>query len=371
LLAPVRRPCPLDQARKILVIGTGGIGDVVMKMPLFTHIRQRFPQAEIVLFTSSGPERELVESHPGIDRIFTLEQREAMRMRHPLQVIRNLRKLRAERFDMTLTTHQGIGFTGAVFSYLLGAPIRVGFDKGGRGVLYTHRVEVEDVEARHAVDWNLDLAVRLGINVDTRQLSLPLPAQDRQFAADLLAGAGVAADQVVIALFQGSKRRSRLWLGDRFAQLADALADRYRSRILLFGAENERPAIEAIAGAMRSSPIVAIGQTIRQTAALIERSGLLVSCDSGPVHIAAALETPVVALFGPETPVRVGPYGERSAVVRHDLPCSPCHGKDCRFGRPRCMELITVDEVLRTIEARAARWGLASFRKLDRRRDDH
>jgi lipopolysaccharide heptosyltransferase II len=366
LVAPVRRKCPLERVRKILVIGGGGIGDIVMKTPLFACLRRGFPQAEIVFFSSSGPESQIIRGHPAIDRYITLKEREAMIPRHPIEVLGYLRQLRAERFDVTIVTHYGISLKSAAFAYLVGAPIRVGFDKGGRGALHTHRVKVEDTEARHAVDWNLDLAARLGITVDKREMSIYLNAEERRFAADLLTRAGVGPDEVTIALFQGSKRRSRLWLNDRFASLADALTDRYRSRILLFGGEAERPAIEAMAVAMRGAPIVAVGQTIRETAAIIERCGLLVSCDSGPVHIAAALKTPVVALFGPETPARVGPYGERSAVIRHVLPCAPCHDIDCRFGSPRCMEMITVEEVLQVIEQHSAAWGLDPFRRLQK-----
>lgn len=363
LAAPVRRTCSLEEVRKMLVIGSGGIGDVLMKTPLLACLRRGFPRAEIVLFTSSGPEHEIIKGHPGADRMILLKEREAFSPRHPSQIAHYLRRLRAEHFDLSATTHYGVSFGAAAFSYLVGAPIRVGFDQGGRGALYTHRVKVEEIGARHAVEWNLDLARRLGIPIDKKEMAIYLTPAERRFATEFLARAGVGPDEVTIALFQGSKRKSRLWLTERFASLGDALADGYRSRILLFGAEQERPAIEATAGAMRSAPIVAVGQTIRETAALLERCGLLVSCDSGPAHIAAALKTPVVTLFGPETPVRVKPYGERSAVVTHGLPCSPCADIPCKFGSPRCMEMITVEEVLQTIEGHSAAWGLDAFRR--------
>lgn len=363
LVAPVRRECPLERVRKILVIGSGGIGDLVMKTPLLSALRRGFPGAEIVLLTSSGPENEIVRGHPGVDRMILLEGREAFSLRHPFQIARYLRRLRAERFDLSVTTHYGISFGGAVFSYLAGAPVRAGFDKGGRGSLYTHRVEVDDPESRHAVDWNLSLAERLGIPAAPPEQSICLTPEERLFADGFLRDADVAPGQPVVALFQGSKRRSRLWLNHRFAQLADALASKYGARILLFGGEAELPAIRAIAGLTAHKPLVAVGQTVRETAALLERCGLLVSCDSGPVHIAAALKTPVVALFGPETPVRVRPYSAKSAVIWHRLECAPCHLDDCKFGAPRCMEAISVEEVLGVIRERAADWGLEGSRR--------
>ena len=360
LLVPVRRRCSLESVRNILVIGTGGVGDIVMKTPVFDHLKRAFPKAKIVFFTSSGPERSIIEGHPGIDEIITLGGREALTVRHPRQVLAYLRKLRSRQFDMTLTTHQGIRFRGALMTYLIGAPIRVGFDKGGRGDLYTVRVEVADADARHAVDWNLDLISALGIEVGKRELSLPLAAEDRQFASDFFAARGV--DDLVVALFQGSKRVTRLWPDERFAAVGDALARRYHARILLLGGERERATIEHTASLMEEKPIVAIGQSITQTAALIARSGLLVSTDSGPMHIAAAVGTPVVALFGPETPTRVRPYSVKSAVVRHAVPCSPCHDYGCRLGTIECMMRITPEDVLETIQANAVAWGL-TFRR--------
>jgi len=363
LVCPVRRKCPLAAVRKILVIGTGGVGDIVMKTPLFDCLRRSFPRAEITFFTSSGPECLIVRGHPGVDRVITLTGREALTARHLGQVLERLKKLRAERFDMVLTTHQGIRFRGALFSYLLGVPIRVGFDKGGRGALYNHRVAVCDADARHATDWNLDLARALGVKVAKAELSIALSPGDRAFASAFLGDRNAGEDALLVGIFPGSKRISRLWPAERFARVADALSDRYRSRLILLGGEREREAIGEIKCKMRHEPITAIGQGIRETAALIERCGLMISTDSGPMHLAAAVKTPVVALFGPETPVRVRPYSERAAVVRHDVPCSPCHDYGCKLGTMACMDAITVDDVLAAVEANSPAWGLDRWRR--------
>ncbi|HVP58111.1 MAG TPA: lipopolysaccharide heptosyltransferase II [bacterium] len=361
-LFPVRRKCALAEARKILVIGSGGVGDIVMKTPLFDYLRRAFPQAEITFFTSSGPECRIIQGHPSIDRIVTLAGREGLTPRHLGQVFEWHRKLRAERFDMVLTTHQGVRFRGAFFSYLLGAPIRVGFDKGGRGALHNYRVPVRDADDRHATDWNLDLARAIGIKVEKAELTIALSSEDRAFASAFLRERRADEDVLLAGIFPGSKRISRLWPADRFAAVADALSDRYRARVILLGGERERGIVEAIKGAMHHEPIIAIGQDIRQTAALIERCGLMISTDSGPMHVAVAVKTPVVALFGPETPVRVRPYTERAAVVMHPTPCSPCHDYGCRLGTMACMDAISVEDVLRAVEANSISWGLERWR---------
>ena len=368
-LFPIRGQRDMSAVRKILVIGAGGIGDVLMKTSLFDSLRRGFPSAEIVFFTSSGPAHEIMEHHPAIDRFILIEGGEALSLGRPAETLRLIRSLRAERFDAVLTTHYGLSFKGAFFAYILGGPVRAGFDRGGRGRLYTDRVEVEDVNARHAVDWNMSLAESLGIDSGSRALSLHLTEKDRGYASEFLGSSGLDAASPIVALFPGSKRKTRLWPAERFARLAALLAERYGLRALVLGGEAERAAAAEISASITDEadrtgrtrhgpPLVAIGQTIRQTAALIERSSLLVSCDSGPVHIAAAAGTPVVALFGPERPERVGPYSTRSAVVRHSLPCSPCFEMDCRFGLPRCMDLITVEEVAETIDKHSHEWGL-------------
>ena len=362
-LFPLSRRCDLPSVRKILVIGGGGIGDVIMKIPVFAHLRKRFPAAEIVFFTSPGPSYEMVRGRPDIDRIITLEGREAMGLGGLRQTLACLRRLRRERFDMTITTHYGISFRGALFSYLLGAPIRVGFDRAGRGLLYNLRVRVANPQGRHAVDWNLDLARALGIKVAKAELSIALSPEDRVFASAFLRERNAGEDALLVGIFPGSKRISRLWPGGRFAEVADRLSDLYRCRIMLIGGEREREAIGEIRSKMRHEPILAVGQGIRETAALIERCGLMISTDSGPMHIAAAVKTPVVALFGPETPVRVRPYSERAAVVRHDVPCSPCHDYGCKLGTMACMDAITVDDVLAAVEANSPAWGLDRWRR--------
>jgi lipopolysaccharide heptosyltransferase II len=264
---------------------------------------------------------------------------------------------------MTITTHYGISFRGALFSYLLGAPIRVGFDRAGRGLLYNVRVRVANPEGRHAVDWNLDLVSALGIKVESARIDLEPAPEDRRLASEHLRSCGFGDDQLLVGVFPGSKRLSRLWPAARFAEVADALSDRYRCRIMLIGGERERGAIDEIRSKMRREPIIAVGQDIGQSAALIERCGLMISTDSGPMHLAAAVKAPVVALFGPETPVRVRPYGERAVVVRHDMPCSPCHDYDCRFGTMACMDAITVDDVVAAVEANSEAWGLNRWRR--------
>ena len=364
VLFPIRRSAGPASPARVLVIGSGGIGDIVMKTPLLACLRGGFPRAEIVLFTSPGPECEIIRGHPAVDRIITLEDREALSLRAPGQMLAWLRKLRTERFDISITTHYGISFRAAFFSYLVGAPTRVGFDRGGRGSLYNVRVAVGSPGERHAVEWNLDLARALGLGVESPALSVALAPREREAASALLRGCRIGdGRRLLVGIFPGSKRSTRLWRSERFAAVADALAEAYRADILLLGGPGERAAVAEIERAMRAPAAVAVGQSVRDTAALIERCGLVISTDSGPMHLAAALGAPVVALFGPETPVRVGPWTDHAAVIQHDFACSPCHTGGCRLGTNACMEAITVDDVLEAVRANSERWGLEPFRR--------
>ncbi len=195
-----------------------------------------------------------------------------------------------------------------------------------------------------------------------KEFDIVIPESDRRWAQEFFREHGIQDSEIVICIFPGSKRKSRLWWEERFALIADRLAQEKRARIVLIGAERERDLIRNIAKLMKSESVAAIGQDILKTAAIIASSSMMISIDSGPMHIAAALGVPVIALFGPGNPVRVGPYEKEAAVIYHRLPCSPCYDYQCRYGTRQCMDLIAVEEVIAAIEDNWQRWAIPQRR---------
>ena len=244
----------------------------------------------------------------------------------------------------------------------VGAPVRIGvFDTfreyhrrdrtSRRTRLYTHTFTHADLPPHRTDQYLLPLrALDLAPPRDKR-MTMGYTADDARAVERFLAGRdvdrGPAARLVVIAPRTGWP--SRNWPPERYAELADRLAQREGCRIVLSGGGRERAALEEVAGYMRTRPVLAAGSlTFRQLAALIDRAALLVSGDTGPMHVAGAVGTPFLALFGP-TPVQGrAPVGGRGVALAHPVPCGPCEQKRCpRVDEPLlCLRLITVEEAL-------------------------
>lgn len=346
---PARKGCEMEDVRSILVIGAGGIGDVLMKTPMLSTLRSAFPHALITMFTSPGAPSSILGSDPSIDEIVTVGSGESLDTGRPLEIIRYLRMLRGRRFDMTLTTYIGLSFRGAVFSYVIGAPIRVGYNKNGQGLLYNCRVEVDGSAARHTVEHNLDLLRALGIEVGCPRLAVHL-REDELKAADVrLLSHGVDKTEFLVGMHVGSGPISfKRWSPERFGKVAARLEGGYRARVMLVGGKEEIPLVEQVAAFAGSSPIDFVGKlSIRETAAVISRCDLFVSNDTGLMHVAVALGVPVVAIFGPTDPRCTGPYSDRSAVVTPAIDCAPCYdGWRVQCDTRACLDAISVDDVV-------------------------
>jgi lipopolysaccharide heptosyltransferase II len=241
---------------------------------------------------------------------------------------------------------QGL-FKSALYVLATGAPIRVGFAEGREGSpwILTHRV-VAPPQPVHAVERYLHLAAAVDAADPAPEFLIALSPEDVTAARSLLVGCGISPGGPRVALQPSARWRTKLWEIPRWRELAAALM-RQGIGVVLTGSREDAAMAEGICAGMNPSPLSLVGRlTLKQLAALLRDMSLMVSVDSGPMHIAAAMGTPVVALFGPTDPRRTGPLGE-GRILRHDLPCSPCLQRRCRIADTyRCMRDITVAEVL-------------------------
>jgi len=254
------------------------------------------------------------------------------------------RALRAERFDLSLDL-QGL-FRASIFGWLARARWRVGFrNRQELTFLLNNLPVIPDRRDVHAVDGYLGFARFLEAPVEPVEFGLPVPEQDREWADDFLRRHDVAGDEYVVALMPGARWETKRWPPDRFATVAELLAQRFDARFLITGGPDDRAAAQAIAALAGGARVVdATGQTsLRQLASLLLRCRLVISNDSGPMHIAAALGVPVVAIFGPTSPQRVGPYGAGHRVIQADVDCAPCYQRRC--DTLECMRRISPAEV--------------------------
>jgi heptosyltransferase I len=243
-----------------------------------------------------------------------------------------IRRVRAGRFDLVVDL-QGL-LRSALLSWVSGAPVRVGFANGREGSpwFYTDRVAVP-TRGMHAVDRYLLVARFLGASAESPSASdFPLPqdsAADNHISA-LLAREHIRSGTVLVAMHPTARWPTKQWLPESFAETADRLQQQDAVRVVLIGGREDRVLAERVMHHMQSAPIDLIGKTtLKELIAFLRRARMLITNDSGPMHLAAAVGTPVVALFGPTDPARTGPYGVGHTVLRSGVPCSPCFSRRC------------------------------------------
>jgi lipopolysaccharide heptosyltransferase II len=241
--------------------------------------------------------------------------------------------------------------SSAVIAWLTGAPERIGFDTEGRGPLLTKRVPYRS--DRHEVENFLAVLRADGIQVTNDYLEAWLTPDEKRFAGEFLESSGVQSGEILVGIHPFAANRARAWHEDNFIAVANSLQERFRVRILLFGGAQDAEGGEYFRERITPAPVMAVGSTsLRQSMALLARCRLLVCNDSGVMHLGAALALPLIAIFGPQSPVKFGPWGKNCHVVYSDFPCSPCRQKffqECQpspRGKPECVEAVTVREVL-------------------------
>ena len=357
--APSNGAVPMEQVQRILIIKPSSIGDVVNALPFLSSLRQRYPDRHIAWLVEEEA-AELLLGHPFLDRVIVSgRKRWGREVRTPVRgsaVLREMATLIADlrqgRYDLVVDL-QGL-LKSALMVACAGARYRVGLAgaREGSGRVLTHVVPLPPGPL-HAVDRYLEAARFLGADPLSKAFVFPSRPEDGARAEALLAEADVTQDNLVIALNPQARWSTKLWGEEQFACLGEALARRHGARILVIGSSLDLPPVRRLASYMNLAPFVAAGRTdLKVLIALLRRIDLLVTVDSGPMHLAAALGTPLVALFGATDPRLIGPYGGDGVVLRVPLPCSPCSKRRCQIEADRlCMRSISVEEVMEAASA--------------------
>jgi len=331
--------------RKIMVRATNWIGDGVMSLAALDALRARFPSAEIVLVCKPWVS-ELYHHLPSVNRRILYSAEKEHRGLHGFWKL--VRKLRAEGFDAAILFQNA--FQAAWMAWCAGIPARIGYSRDGRRALLTDAVEPPPPAAYgHQSNYYLQLLFRAGL-VQRPDSSRPprLIVQDAEmeWARRHLARNGLGGPRVLVGVNPGASfGPAKRWLTSRYAQVADRLIGALHADVLIFGNAAERPLAEEIARSMKHTPLILAGDTsLRQLMALLAQCRLVVTNDSGPMHLAAALGRPVVAVFGSTDERATGPSGPHTRVVRRPVACSPCGLRECPIDF-RCMTGVTVDDV--------------------------
>ncbi|MFP4472433.1 MAG: lipopolysaccharide heptosyltransferase II [Candidatus Omnitrophota bacterium] len=336
----------LRAKQTILVIKIGALGDVILVTPSLKALRRKFPSARICCLVGEASQAVL-QKCPYVDELIVAD----FKSRHKgvWGMLKLARQLRKEHFDKV------IDFQNSRRSHILGAACLAKNFLGYRrkwGFLLTDPVELPD-EKIPPVQHQFCVLGLLGIPYDPRlRLDMQIPAVDRKKAVQMLASEWISEGMRVVGVHIAASAgwETKNWCHTAIAELCDRLAQE-NIRTVLTGAEKDRPAAAAVLERTRSKPANFVGRTtIMELAAVIKRCAVYVTPDSSPLHIAAAVGTPFVALFGPTDPARHLPPADHGAVIQREMDCIPCYkGKFCRTLNHACLEEISAGEVFEQI----------------------
>ncbi len=305
--------------RRILILKLGAVGDVIHSLPVLETLRSSFPEAHLGWVVEESAEA-LLKGNPNLDERILFERK---RIRGPSglrELSRWLRALKARRFDTVIDLHNL--FKSGLIGYASGASLRIGFKKLREGnFLFMNRWVRPEIRHRHAVEKYLSLLSPLGLGPDQWKVRFRLvwENEEEERINRFLNERGLNGREVV-AINAGANWPSKRWDPRRYAAVADALVEQRGTGVLILWGPGEKPLAQAVAGAMGREAVVACETSLTSLMPLLKRCRLLISGDTGPLHLAAALDVPTVALFGPSDPDRNGPYGKGHRVVRSSIP---------------------------------------------------
>lgn len=345
---------------KILIVKTSAIGDVIHTLPALLSLRTHYPDAHIAWLVEESA-ADLITGHPALDRVLVARRkawladlRAGRALRALREFVRFVRIVRDTRYDLIID-FQGL-LKSAVWVLLAKGVRKAGFGRGMEHAELSYVVLNEPVPAvdmnQHAIERELLLLKGIGVPATGIRYELPVSPEHASEAAALLFASGIGEQDRLVAINPMARWPTKLWEPAHFAAVADRLENQ-GIRVVFTGGTQDQSSIDEICRLMTSKSRRLDGRTnLKTLASIFRRTQVLLTTDSGPMHLAVAVGTAVVALFGPTAPWRTGPYGPGHTVLRAGISCSPCFKKDCRtidYEKRACMKRLSVDEVVRAV----------------------
>ncbi len=330
----------------ILIVGVNWLGDTLFTTPFIRAIKRKYPSARV---TCLAPPRcrELLEGNPDVDEVLLYDEKGAHKGLRAKWLL--IQQMRRKDFDGSYILHRS--FSKALMVFLSGIKRRIGYDTKRRGALLTKAVK-EPVCGLHKVEYFLYLAGEAGAPTDDKKYKFTVGPDDRKEADRLLREHGVRPEDTMIVVNPGGNWPPKRWPKERFAELASRLSRELGARVVVTGAPKDSALAGVIASDAGEGAVNAAGRTtLKGLGALMERADIVISSDSGPMHIAAGVGSKVIALFGPTSDALTGPYGGGEfRVLKKDVGCGvPCYDSTC--SEYRCMRAISVDDVISEIKS--------------------
>ena len=339
---------------RVVVRGTNWVGDAVMTIPALRELRRVLPKAHITLATRSST-KAIFDEADFLDDVLVYD-------RGPSglgAVMHQIKEWRARRFDLAVLLQNA--FEAALIGFCARVPARLGYSTDGRKLLLTHPITIPSWRSeRHEVFYYLNIVAELekclgsesDIMSHVPDIGLTVSNERQKAARELLIANGAHLDRHLVALCPGSTNsRAKRWPAERFAALADKIVDDMKVDVVLVGSADELEVSRKVTELMRSTPVMLTGHTdLAQAIAVLSLADVLVTNDTGPSHISAALDRPTLVIFGPTEPATTRPYSNSAEVIRQPPDCAPCMLRDCPIDH-RCMTAISPDDVFARVSA--------------------
>ncbi len=320
-----------------------------MSIPALESVKYNFPECNLTVLAKPWV-IPLFEHHPAVDRILILKKEKGFP--GGLKEIRNkIRTIRDSGFDIAVLFQNA--FEAALLAYMGGIEYRVGYNTDGRGFLLTHAVIKDDyIRGVHHVDYYKNILGAMGWKIIPGEPKVFLAKEDMNGINSILLDRGIRKEDFLVGLSPGAIfGPAKRWPCERFAKIGDWAYEKWGARVLIFGSGKEKDLCRAVAESMKYESVNLSGDTtLGEAMALIKSCRFFVSNDSGLMHVAAALDVPMVAIFGSTEPALTGPRSLNARVLKHDMECSPCFKPTCSIGYP-CLMSIQPDEVWNEMES--------------------
>ena len=342
-----------ENVKNVLLIQLGDIGDVVYSLPCAKALKEAFPEAKVVMAVRSKAS-ELVEDSLWIDDVIAVDDKKRGWLESLAYQRDFWNTVRGFHFDLAVDLRTGT--RGAILAFLSGARQRVGRyaidGKLWRNRVFTHLVLPKGGMNQFIAEYYLDTIVEYGIATENLNPVIHVAAEKSIKVTQLLWDEGVPDDKPLLAIQPFSLWGYKEWAVKKYIALIEELTKVFDISIIITGAPNERERSEEIVRSCGSRVYNLAGKTpLNLLPALYKRCELFLGVDSAGVHIAGAVGTPTVSLYGPSSPETWAPKGKRHIVIRKDFPCVPCKETGCEGSmKSRCMDELTVEEVLPVVE---------------------
>jgi len=331
--------------KRILIVRTDRIGDVVLSTPIIKALREAYPNAYIAMMVSPYA-KDIVEGNPYLDEVIIYDKEH--NHKSWMGSVKFALRLKKKRFALALILHPTN--RAHLVTFFAGIPRRIGYDRK-LGFLLTDRIRhTKQFGEKHELEYNLALLTYLGIEPEDKNLFMPIKTESERWIEDIFRQEGIKEQDKLLAIHPGASCPSKIWPNERFAEVSDKLIEKYGFKVLIISGPRDIILAQNVIKHMRHPAINLAGKTsVSQLASVLRRCRLFISNDSGPVHIAAAVGTPVISIFGRNqkglSPTRWGPLGKKDKVLHKEVGCLECLAHNCTRSFA-CLEAISIEDVL-------------------------